>query len=300
MDWEDLKTVLAVHRHGTLSGASRDLDVSHSTVLRRLQAMEERLGVKIFDKRREGLRATPAGQEMAEIGERFETDVDGLERRLVGQDLRPSGCVRVTTTDTLAAYLLGPILADFALAYPDIEIELVESQANLNLTKRDADIAVRPTSKPQQTLVGRRIGAMSLAVYGAVDYLDRVGRDVMAPDQIWCGFDESMGHTDIARHYTRYLGDKAPRLRANTVLGLLSYLKAGAGIGIVPCFAADQEPDLERLTEPENPTTIEIWLLTHRDLRSAARIQVFMEFVGSALKRTRDLLDGTRPRLPSV
>ena len=266
--------------------------MSHSTVLRRLQSMEDRLGVKIFERRREGLRATAAGEEMAEIGARFEEDVDGLERRLVGRDLRPSGCIRVTTADTLATHLLGPILAEFGSAYPTIEVELVTSNTFLNLTKRDADIAVRPTAKPHETLIGRRMGPVMTAVYGASGYLEREGRDYGQPHHAWCGFDDSMSHTDIGRTQKSFLKDRVPRLRANTVMGILTFALGGAGLAILPCFVGDQEPRLERVSEPFDRSGVELWLLTHRDLKTTTRVQVFLEFAGKAIKQRRHLLEG--------
>ena len=170
---------------------------------------------------------------MADIGARFEDDVDGLERRLVGRDLRPSGCIRITTADTLATHLLGPILAEFGDAYPLIEVELVTSNTFLNLTKRDADIAVRPTAKPHDTLIGRRMGPVMTAVYGA-EGLPRArmgARTASSSIIVWCGFDESMAHTDIGRTQKAFLKDRVPRLRANTVMGILTFALGGARSG---------------------------------------------------------------------
>jgi len=155
MEWDDLRIVLAVSREGTLSGAARRLGVTHSTVFRRLGAIEEQIGVRLFERFRDGYVPTPAGETTAETAARLEDEVLTLERRLSGQDLRPSGVVRITTTDTLGTILMRHLQAMRAL-HPGIQFEVVISNAMANLTRREAEIAIRPTLEPPESLVGRR------------------------------------------------------------------------------------------------------------------------------------------------
>lgn len=155
---------------GSLSGAGGRLGVSHATVFRRLTDMEKRLGVALFERSRTGYTPNSAGEDLAAVARRVEADILGVERRLAGQDLKLSGSVRLTTTDTLYAGLLAPALADFRVNYPDIELEVVVSNQVQSLSKREADIAIRPTRNPPETLVGRRVGSIRQAIYGQKQY----------------------------------------------------------------------------------------------------------------------------------
>src|SRR5690242_9529825 len=142
-DWDDLRLVLAVFRLGTLSGAARSLGVTHSTVFRRLGAIERDIGARLFERFRDGYSPTPAGETAAAVAGRVEDEMLALERKLSGQDLRPSGPVRITTTDTLGAILVRHLPAMRA-QHPDIQFEIAISNAMANLTRREAEIAIRP------------------------------------------------------------------------------------------------------------------------------------------------------------
>ena len=166
MNWDDLHLVLAVVREGTLSGAARRLSVTHSTVFRRLGAIEEQMGVRLFERFRDGYVPTPAGETAAEAAARLEDEVLTLERRLSGQDLRPSGVVRIATTDTLGTILMRHLPAMRAV-HPDIQFEVAISNAMANLTRREAEIAIRPTPEPPEILVGRRVANIAHAIYGS-------------------------------------------------------------------------------------------------------------------------------------
>lgn len=154
MEWDDLRIVLAVFREGTLSGAARRLGVTHSTVFGRLGAIEEQMGARLFERFRDGYVPTPAGETAAAAAARLEDQVLTLERRLSGQDLKPSGIVRITTTDTLGTILMRHLPAMRAV-HPEIQFEIAISNAMANLTRREAEIAIRPTPEPPEILVGR-------------------------------------------------------------------------------------------------------------------------------------------------
>lgn len=164
--WDDLQIVLAIAETGSLSGASRALRISHATVFRRLSDMERRLGVTLFERSRTGYTPTLAGDDLTASAKRVQSEVNGAERRIIGQDLTLTGSLRITTTDTLFAGLLSPLLANFRQHYPDITLEVVISNQLQSLSRREADIAIRPTRKPPETLVGRRVSDINLAIYG--------------------------------------------------------------------------------------------------------------------------------------
>jgi DNA-binding transcriptional LysR family regulator len=196
LDWNDLRLVLAVAREGSLSGAARALGVTHSTVFRRLGTIEGTIGTRLFERFRDGYAPTSAGEIAAASATRLEHEVLALERKLSGQDLRPSGPVRITTTDTLGAVLMRHLPAMRA-AHPEIQPEIVISNAMANLTRREAEIAIRPTPAPSELLVGRRIADIAHAVYGSRARLARRnGLDLSVHD--WIGLDDALAGTVIA------------------------------------------------------------------------------------------------------
>jgi DNA-binding transcriptional LysR family regulator len=169
--WDDFRLVKTIAEAKGLAGAAERLGVNHSTVFRRLGQLEEDLGVKLFERHRTGYALTAAGEEMALLAERMEEDVATFARKLAGQAVSPAGELRVTTNDTLLVHLLTPLFARFAKACPDVRLDVVLANQALNLSKRDADVAIRATDNPPETLVGRRVATIAWAIYGrAADF----------------------------------------------------------------------------------------------------------------------------------
>jgi DNA-binding transcriptional LysR family regulator len=293
MDWDDLRFVLAVGRERTLSAAARSLGVNHTTVFRRVRQIEAGLGVRLFERHRDGYTPTAAGEEAVTLGERLEGQIDGLERQLCGRDTRPSGMLRVTTTDTLLMGALGEPLAAFCRAHPAIALEITAANPLASLSQRDADVAIRPAAAPPETLVGRRLCVIASAIYGAGAYLE----DAPAPDDLgahrWVAPDDSLAHLGSARWLRATLPGVRPALRANTLLGMAAAARAGVGLAVLPCFLGDAAPELKRLGPPLDALAGELWLLTHRDLRHVARVRAFMEFMDRTLRPMRPLFEGT-------
>ncbi|MDJ0947763.1 MAG: LysR family transcriptional regulator [Alphaproteobacteria bacterium] len=292
MDWDDLRYVLAVARAGTLSGAAGALGVSHPTVFRRVDRIEDRLGVRLFERARDGYGLTPEGEEMAALAGRMAEDVAELERRLAGRDLRPSGTVRVTTTDTLLIGFLSPVLAAFRSAHPEIRLEVLVSNAMFNLTKRDADVAIRPSRTPPETLVGRRVADLAWAVYARKT---RAGTSTNRPalaERDWVGPDDSLAYLPMAQWLAEQGLDRRVVYRANTVLGLYDAVRAGLGVAALPCYMGDADRALMRIAPPIAALDSELWLLTHADLRKVARIRAFLDFMAGRLKALRPRLAG--------
>lgn len=292
MNWDDLRYVLAVGRHGTLAAAGRALGVNHSTVFRRLGLIETRLGVRLFERHTDGCTPTPAGEEALELAERLEGDIDGLERHLAGRDTRPSGTVRVTTTDTLLDAALGPAFAAFCDKHPEIDLEVVLENRFLSLSKRDADVAIRPSTSPADTLVGRRICTIATAVYAAESYLAGAAEIDDLARHDWVAPDDSLVHLAAARWLRTALPSVKPRFRANTLLGVETAVRAGVGLGALPCFMGDAAPELRRVRPPLEELSSELWLLTHRDLRHVARVRVFLDFMDVELRRMGAAFEG--------
>lgn len=279
-NWDDLRMFLAVARAGSLSAAARSLDVNHSTVFRRIAGFEETLGVRLFERLPTGYALTAAGEETLSIVERIEVDVTTLDRTVTGQDLRLSGTVRITATDMLALWLLPGHLARFHKSYPGIEMEVVVGNETLNLSRRETDIALRISNSPPETLVGRRVGRLDFAVYGAPEYCaSHSGADLVNHD--WIGFDSA--HAPLTRELEKLLPGMRPAVRSNSVACAVRLAKAGIGLAVLPCAIAELEPGLTRVAELPETFGLDLWLLTHEDLRHTARIRAVLDFLTPAL-----------------
>ena len=289
MDWDDLRLFLAVARAGSLSGAARALGVNHSTVFRRINAFEERLGVRLFERFPGGYVLTPAGEEMREAALRIEDEVATLGRKVSGQDLRLSGTVRITTIDMLGLGLLPRHLAAFRSAYPGIELEMQLTNAALNLGRREADVALRVGNEPPEALIGRRVGRLAFAVYGSAGYCAR-RPDTSLEGHDWIGLDSEQA--PLARRFARFLPGARATFRANSVAATIAAARAGIGLAALPCGLADPDPDLVRIADVPQDFGLDLWLLTHEDLRRTARIRAFMDFLAEAIAREAPLLEG--------
>jgi len=299
LDWDDLRFVLAIGREGSLSGAARRLSVNHATVFRRLKAMEETIGVRLFDRQPDGYLPTAAGEEAIRVAESFDETVTALERRIVGRDLKPSGTVRITTVESLILGILPPMVDRFRGKHPEIQLELVSSPAQLNLSRRDADVAIRVAPSPPEVLVGRRIATVASAAYACPAHYGcaRPPSDDLA-GLPWVGYDESLSHLRAARWLARLLGERLPAIRVNTVLAVKNLAEAGVGVGVMPCFMGDASEHLVRFLDPDPDWNSELWVLTHPDLRHVARVRAVMDHFAEELIKLRPLFQGDEPRTP--
>ena len=293
--WDDVRLVLAIGRAGTLVGAARALALNHSTVFRRLGALEAQIGVRLFERFRDGYTPTTAGEEVIALAGRIDTDVTAVERRLAGQDLRPSGLVRVTTTDTLVD-LLTPMLASFRSAHPEITLELAASNAIFNLSRRDADVAIRPSLDPPDLLVGRRIATVSFALFAATGYLKRQPRRLDLAQHDWAAPDDTLAHLRATQWIAATVPPERVVFRTGSLFTLYGAVRGGLGVAPLPCYLGDNDAALRRLGGVMAEFDGGLWLLTHPDLRRVARIRAFMDFMAPALAAYGPLLAGKRAR----
>jgi DNA-binding transcriptional LysR family regulator len=295
LDWNDLRFVLAVVEEGSLARAARALGVNHTTVLRRIGVFEHQLGVRLFDRLPSGYAVTSAGEQLAEVARGMRDRVQDVERRLAGQDLRLTGSVRVTTTDTLAHAVIPPMLAQLAARHPGVELELTTTTAMVSLTKRDADIAVRPTARPPPNLVGRRVAPIAFALYASPAYLERAPAKRELARHTWIGPDDSLATTTIARWMARTVPDARIALRADTLTTLAHAAAAGVGVVALPCYLGDRSPGLRRVRAVIAEMSTELWVLTHEDLRATARVRAVADALVAALVEQRALFTGHQP-----
>jgi DNA-binding transcriptional LysR family regulator len=291
--WDDFKLVRLVAQAKGLAGAAERLGVNHSTAFRRLGQLEEALGTKLFERHRTGYALTAAGEEMAALAERMDDDVASFARKLAGQALSPEGELRVTTNDTLLAHLLTPLFARFCERCPGIRLDLVLSNLALNLSKRDADVAIRATDNPPETLVGRRAATIAWALYGrAADFPQGPGEAAKLYDRRWVALGDNLAAVKAARFVREHVAPERIVYKVSTVLGLTEAVEAGIGIGPLPCFIADARPGLVRLSDPNPDFSTGLWLLTHRDLRRSVRVRVFLDFLAAEIAKQRKYLEG--------
>lgn len=289
MNWDDIKIFLALMRSGNVRAAAARLKVSHSTVARRIDALEEKLGVRLFDRLPAGYALTPVGEDMLKVAEGVEDELEGLERRVLGHDHKLSGRIRVTMVDALATSLLMPHLAEFTQRYPEIDLEVDVTYEPVDLDRREADIAFRFARNPPEHLVGRRLVTCATAAYASQEYLN--SHDLRDPaSACWIGF----GRRDPFPPWVKE--SNFPNIpvkgRFVSLLAQIEACKAGMGVGMLPCFLGEPEPSLKRLSPARLNPNFELWILTHRDMRTNARIRAFSQFMATAVITHRERLEG--------
>lgn len=294
-DWDDLRVFLAVAREGTLSVAARALGVNHSTVLRRLGALEARMDVRLFDRLPTGYAMTLAGESLRDRLRGVEEQIDAAQRQLSGLDLRLSGTIRVTTTDTFLIGLLGPTLAEFRALHPGIQLQLVVNNTFLSLSKREADVAIRPTNAPPEHLIGRRAGRIQTAVYASKTYLKKAAkRQMPLAEHDWVAPDESLSHLAQAKWLRTHIPAHRIAAQVDSVSGMVQLVKRGMGMGMLLCMLAEPEKELVQVEPPSDALDTQVWVLTHPDLKEVARIKAFTDFVHARLAAHEMVLDMPR------
>jgi DNA-binding transcriptional LysR family regulator len=297
-DWNDLRLVLAVHRASGLGAAATALGVDHSTAFRRLNALEKKLGVRLFERLPGGAyQPTPAGAHMATAAERMEDEALALDRAIAGRDHRLSGRLRVTSSETLAYSRLTRHLAAFRQTHPGIVVELAISNRVLSLSRREADIALRPVRPRESDLWGRKLADVAWTLYAAPSVLKAIGgplprvKDLARHPLI--GWEEEASGIMAAD----WLGRAAPAAafvyRTSSLVNQLVAAKAGIGLALLPCYLGDGQRDLVRALEgPVVELAAELWIVTHADLKATARVRAFFDIVGEGLARERDVFAG--------
>ncbi len=283
MNWDDLRYFRAVAETTTLAGAARRLSVNHSTVFRRINRFEKQLGTRLFERLPEGYQLTGAGEEVFLRVSRIGDEVDEIQIRLQGKDFRPSGKIRLTAPDNLAYEYLPRYLVDFSQLYPDIEIDIVVGAENLNLTRREADVAIRATSKPPGHLVGRKLVDVEWAFYASREYLhsSRPRSTAELAGHRLIGADGQLARLPAMQELEAKQRDNIV-MRCSTLNAMSAMAVAGYGIALLPDDQA--KPTLDRLFPCDPREVSEIWVLTHPELRRAERIRLLMEHLSRAFR----------------
>lgn len=291
--WSDFETVLAVANAGSLSGASRALGVSHATVFRRLGDIEQRLGVTLFERSRTGYRPTLAGEELADTGRIMDEAALAAERKVAGRDLQPSGEIWTTTTDSLLMGLLAPMFTEFREKYPGILLDVAVSNQLFNLTRREADVAIRPSNRPPENLIGRPLTNIGQAVYAHRSLGLTPGSSIEAlGSQPWIGAGPRLQDSAVDQWMSSNSLKQACVYRVDTLVSILSAVRSGMGLAVMPCYLADEDPDVVQLTGPIAELQYGLWFLMHPDLRGVVRIHALMDFLTEAVRAQQERLAG--------
>lgn len=284
--WDELRFLLSVSRHGTLAAAGRALRVNATTVGRRIEGLERRLGTKLFTKTPEGLRPTAAGAAAVEVASRMEADMLAFERRTRGGDARLEGVVRVTAGDGVMLAIV-PLISRFRSLYPGVQLELLSENRVIDLARGEADIAVRIVKPTQSSLVAQKVATLGIGLYAQEDYLARSARldtaaDLKAHAMIGMSppFDRGPEAQWLARH-----GAAHTSVRCNTISLVLAAAAAGAGVAVLPHNLAAMEPTLRRVLREIELEPRGVWLVVHRDVRRRATIRAVLTFLAEALGR---------------
>ena len=294
MDWDYLRYVRALAIGGTLAKAGELLGVHQTTVLRRLDQMEESMGVQFFERSRDGLHLTPVGETAFREAERLAIEMENLERKLVGQDSAPVGKVRLAAEDAMMNALLSPILAELVREFPDIELETLTDNDVANLSHREADLTLRSENKPQATLEGERIAAIESAVYGSARYCRRHrNMDIENHPEgcLWILPDETFSHLATGRWYRKHLKNVTSFIRCNSLQSMHALAKAGAGLAVLPCYLGESTRELRRLSDPLEGESVDLWLHVNQDTQQMARVRIVMEYLVERLQALESQLE---------
>ena len=291
LDWNDLRYFLAVARDGSTLAAAKVLRVSQTTVARRIAALESALGFPLFEKRQAGYALTPAGEELRSRAEQVEQAAEAFSEAASAKSRDVSGTVKITTEEVYAITILAPLLRELHETYPDIVIELDTSQQVRDLGAGEADISLRSTKKDSQLaagLVGRQLCIDDWALYCSRDYAARHGVPTTRAEmkkhpfigggggQLWIHYQawlQSLGlESQVAMHHA-------------TSGGLLSGVRSGFGIAVLPCVVADGDPDLVRCVPPPAEHGRILWLFTHERCRHTPRVRAVIDFLYERLSR---------------
>lgn len=285
--WDDVRLVNVIAEAGSLAAAAA-AGLDHSTVFRRLRQIERALGTVLFERHRSGYVPTVAGAEIVAVAARMEAEVTAMLRRVAGQAPSPAGEVRVATSDVLLTELLMPMFAAFQQACPEVRLDLVCGNEAANLSRRDADVAIRASGAPPENLVGRKVARIAWAAYRpAGSEMAEISAAELAGLAVrWVGFGDALAGL------RRWTAPDRTVARFDTIGGVAGAVAAGLGCGLLPCFVGDVRPDLVRLTGPIEALATDLWLLTHDDLRQVPRVRALLDFLAERMGQVRDVIEG--------
>jgi molybdate transport repressor ModE-like protein len=287
MNWDDLRLFLAVARTGSISGAAKKLGVQHSTVSRRMRQFEEKLGTRLLERKTGRYELTQAGENVKEASSRIEREVLGVDSALLGRDAQQVGPLKVAALNNMASSVLMPMFASFSQQYPQVELHIVVANLDASLSQREADVAIRLTNSPTDTLIGKRVVTVASTIYGSRSYLE--GIRLRGGDPKWIGVECCGFHKSWTRQTS---GEQSHNFYSDDTLLTHSAIREGVGVSILPCFMGDPDPELERYCDPDPAYNLGLWVLLHPDLKRTARVLAFRDHMMQAIKERQSVFEG--------
>jgi len=290
IDWDNVRYFLEVVRLGSVIKASQHLGVNQTTVSRRITSLENKLGKKLFERSVNGWLISPVGEQLIASAEHMAEEIHTIERYVMADSHELSGKLRLTVGDICTQQLAMPAIKLFAKKYPEVSLEIVATKDDLDLTAREADIALRSTDTPPQNLVGKCITQLAFNIYGNKDTLDLINSNSNSEDIpciTWLG-DGTTRPAWIDKSFP-----KTRNIYRTTELGvMLQMIKQGLGIAQLPCALCDPDPELFRIPANYIEPGWGLWVLSHVDLRKTARVRIFKSFIVNELEKQKDLIEG--------
>jgi DNA-binding transcriptional LysR family regulator len=292
-DWNDLRYFLAISRAGTLAGAARELGVEHTTVGRRLTALEQTLGVKLFTRGPNGFVATREAEDVLPLAQEIADRIDRIERRAARGDEKIEGIVKLTTSEALSGYFVKRLGA-LREKYPSLLVEVLSGNRPYDLMRGEADLAVRIHTATEPDLIARKVVTTNWTMYACKAYVERKGTPV-SPEELAghdiIAYDASLAAVPGAAWLETHAKGANIAFRANSIISALNAAIVGMGLAVLPCFLGDDEPTLVRLTDRFLGSR-EVMLVVHPDLSKVARVRAVMDFIIATFEKEAPLWRG--------
>ena len=280
-NWDEIRIFLAIVRHGSLPEAAKTLKIAHSTVFRRLNAFEQQIGVRLFDRNASGFTLTAAGESMLDHAHEMESRAEQIARNISGHDYNLTGTIRITTTHGLSLCLMAPVFKAFTDHHPDVCLDIQWGEQVRKLNKYESDVIILPSNKPPEHAYGRKIGRMAFGFFASTAYLQACdlkptlenlrGHKVI-------GLSDGFASQPFFDTFTKIIKGAKTTVICDSFLTVREAVAAGAGIGLMPIFYGTGYKTLEPIGKPITNADNEVWILTHRDLKNTVRVRSFMDF----------------------
>ncbi|MFK7995842.1 MAG: LysR family transcriptional regulator [Granulosicoccus sp.] len=287
-NWDHIRFFLALAEHGTLSTAGKSLGVSHSTVLRRIRAFEDQLQSQLFDHTNDGYSLTTAGRSLHVEARKMQGTLSALSREISGADGSLVGEVAITTTDTLARYVLPKLLAKLTRKYEGIRFSLFMANSMSDINNREADIAIRTCKVPPENLIGRKVGEIEFCVVASRSYVKQHGLSSLPEsiaDHSYIMLDDSYSSSPFYQWFEKRVDVQGKYTKVNNFLSAAALTREGMGITVLPSYVLANESTLVKLDTSDKITSNDLWVLSHSDLRATEKVRVVRQYLYDELPR---------------
>jgi len=293
MNWDDLRYFIEVVRSGNVTEAGLRLGVNQSTVSRRIAQLENQLGKALFDRTAKGWLITPVGEKIVMLAEEMANQANAIHRKIESDSEDVSGVIKLTVSDVCAKRFVFPVIRDFKRDYPDVDFVLIAAEEVLNLAGHEADIAIHAIMEPPPNVVGKRICRLAYSVYGHPELVKNLSTE-MPPCITWIG-----DGATLPNWITKNFPKLKRAYRTNSSVAMFEMCREGLGLALLPCSLADEADELVRVPVEHIESGYDVWVLSHVDLRTTARVRIFRDRMVEFLTNEIDLLEGRKPKINS-